>query len=395
MTQWIKPIKIMWGVVFAILSLSPELALAARSPGSAQSQHGFVDGKLGVRLGMPNGWSLLTDMSSIASIPGAKVMAEHKPTGCYAVLVVQDVILTIPSLDAYLDLAFQARKKSFPSMVETKRESVTFAGLPGRRMYDNWETQGLRLRGFSTACSDGFYYYLLSGWCIESASQGAFAAFTQLEKNLKITKSYDDRLEEMMGPVVEDYPYISMAGGKLLGKQILTKRLTISEAREFGLQTMKRGKELLDQGDRDELENIFELAFSSLPPADLERFLSYEKRPLDLSDAERLDAGLLMKTALSNLSAERRARLQELGDKAIELALGSGPELQEDSRPIKLTGLLEALRLGGLSQDELIERVRRCGVAFLVTPEVEDELRRGGAPDALIKAIRANHRAEN
>jgi hypothetical protein len=312
------------------------------------------------------------------------------------VLVVEDAYTTIPSLDAYLDLVLQGRKQTIPSMVETNRESATLAGLTARRMYSHWETGGLTLRGFSSVCTDRFYFYLLTGWCLNSGFTRAFSAFKDLEKGFRITRSYDERLEDMMGPVVEQYPFISMTGAKVLGEAIMAEHLTVVQAQRFGMDTMNRGRQLLPRPDLEEMEHFMEDAFSSLPTADVDRFYSYRERAINgetLTAAERAEAAALMKAALFNLSAATRARLQALGDKAVCLALGAPIEAEGDARPIKLTGLIAALRLGGLTQAEIIQRVRHRGVAFLVTPEVEIDLSRSGASPALIECVKVNYKS--
>ena len=68
-------------------------------------------------------------------------------------------------------------------------------------------------------------------------------------------------------------------------------------------------------------------------------------------------------------------------------AAQAGPQ-----KPITKQGLIEALRIGGLSLQELIEYVRARGVDFQVTPEVEAELRAAAAQRELIEAVRASYR---
>ncbi len=61
-------------------------------------------------------------------------------------------------------------------------------------------------------------------------------------------------------------------------------------------------------------------------------------------------------------------------------------------KPISQQGLTEALRIGGLTAQELIDIVRERGVAFQVTEQVEADLRAAGAAPALIDAVRASYR---
>ncbi len=61
-------------------------------------------------------------------------------------------------------------------------------------------------------------------------------------------------------------------------------------------------------------------------------------------------------------------------------------------KPISQQGLTEALRIGGLTTQELIDIVKERGVAFQVTEQVEADLREAGALPSLIEAVRANYR---
>jgi hypothetical protein len=72
------------------------------------------------------------------------------------------------------------------------------------------------------------------------------------------------------------------------------------------------------------------------------------------------------------------------------IAVGAATRQNEQTQnhAIKLQGLLDALRNHGLSQAELIKRVKERGVDFLPTPQAEAALRKAGASDALIQAVR-------
>jgi tetratricopeptide (TPR) repeat protein len=62
--------------------------------------------------------------------------------------------------------------------------------------------------------------------------------------------------------------------------------------------------------------------------------------------------------------------------------------IQQGDHAIKLAGLLGALRADGLSEKEIIKRLRERGVDFVTVPEVETELQRCGGTPALIQALR-------
>lgn len=61
-------------------------------------------------------------------------------------------------------------------------------------------------------------------------------------------------------------------------------------------------------------------------------------------------------------------------------------------KPIAKDGLLDALRIGGLSSRELVQEIKSRGVSFEVSGQTETELRVAGAPTAVIDAARANYK---
>ncbi len=64
----------------------------------------------------------------------------------------------------------------------------------------------------------------------------------------------------------------------------------------------------------------------------------------------------------------------------------------QSSKPITYQGLTEALRIGGLSLEELTSLVKQRGVNFELTRERVDELRKLGADDDLLVVIRQSRR---
>ena len=60
--------------------------------------------------------------------------------------------------------------------------------------------------------------------------------------------------------------------------------------------------------------------------------------------------------------------------------------------PIARQGLLDALRIRGLTVKALVQEIQKRGVDFEMTPQVEAELRTAGAKPPVIDAARANYR---
>jgi len=67
-------------------------------------------------------------------------------------------------------------------------------------------------------------------------------------------------------------------------------------------------------------------------------------------------------------------------------ALAQGP------KPVGKQGILDALKIGGLTQAELVQFVKQRGVDFRPTPAEEADLRRAGASTQLVAAVRASYR---
>ena len=101
-----------------------------------------------------------------------------------------------------------------------------------------------------------------------------------------------------------------------------------------------------------------------------------------------------MKPGMSKLS-------RTLFKKACALALASAaaallalsPSAQTTKKPISRTGLVNAVKIIGLSTNELVGEIRTRGVAFEMTADAEQELRSVGARPEVIEAARDNYRS--
>jgi hypothetical protein len=71
----------------------------------------------------------------------------------------------------------------------------------------------------------------------------------------------------------------------------------------------------------------------------------------------------------------------------------SDASMQTAKKPISRKGLVDAVKINGLSTAELVQQIQTRGVAFEMTPDAEEELRQVGARPEVIEAARANYRA--
>jgi hypothetical protein len=59
-------------------------------------------------------------------------------------------------------------------------------------------------------------------------------------------------------------------------------------------------------------------------------------------------------------------------------------------KPITKKGLVDALKIGGLTQPELVQFVKQRGVDFRLTPSDEGELKTAGASADLLAAVKSS-----
>ncbi len=64
------------------------------------------------------------------------------------------------------------------------------------------------------------------------------------------------------------------------------------------------------------------------------------------------------------------------------------------AKPITKDGLVDALKIGGLSPVELIAKIEERGVDFRLTYDVQQDLKGAGATEALLDAVRASFRSK-
>lgn len=78
---------------------------------------------------------------------------------------------------------------------------------------------------------------------------------------------------------------------------------------------------------------------------------------------------------------------------AIFLSLCGSAQMQA-KKPITKQGLMQAVKINGLSTQELVAQIKARGVAFKVTPQDEADLLSVGARPEIIDAARGNYRGE-
>src|SRR5437764_2749987 len=78
---------------------------------------------------------------------------------------------------------------------------------------------------------------------------------------------------------------------------------------------------------------------------------------------------------------------------ALAATLFASSALTQAKKPITRRGLVDAVKINGLSTAELIQQIQSRGVGFEMTADAEQELQQVGARPEIIEAARANYRA--
>src|SRR5215212_11964647 len=74
------------------------------------------------------------------------------------------------------------------------------------------------------------------------------------------------------------------------------------------------------------------------------------------------------------------------------LLFAGAASTQTAKKPITKQGLMNAVKINGLSTQELVQQIQRRGVDFEVTASDESDLQSVGARPEIIEAARANYR---
>lgn len=100
-----------------------------------------------------------------------------------------------------------------------------------------------------------------------------------------------------------------------------------------------------------------------------------------------------MNPGMSKLSRNLFRKACALALTSLAAALLSNAPHAQTKKPISRQGLVNAVKINGLSTTELVGEIRTRGVAFEMTSDAEQELHSVGARPEVIEAARSNYRA--
>jgi hypothetical protein len=94
-----------------------------------------------------------------------------------------------------------------------------------------------------------------------------------------------------------------------------------------------------------------------------------------------------------SVSKSRRVLLAALAAACAALVVCAAATAQTAKKPITKKGLMDAVKINGLTTQELVQQIERRGVDFEMTPDAESDLRSVGARPEVIDAARSNYHA--
>src|SRR5947209_3450499 len=93
------------------------------------------------------------------------------------------------------------------------------------------------------------------------------------------------------------------------------------------------------------------------------------------------------------VSKSRRVLLAALAAACAAFVICAAAAAQTAKKPITKKGLVDAVKINGLTTQELVQQIERRGVDFEMTSDAESDLRSVGARPEVIEAARSNYRA--
>ena len=334
-------LRVVAGVTIVLLSFVSMVGIvifkAVKSlglPGTAYSRYAlmerrFTDERSGVVLDLPVGWVLLSRDNPVLPASRAQAVVYHARSGSFAAIIIEPKIT--PSLDSYVDNVVKARQRRAPDLVEERRETITFAGQEGRRLYTHWSTGVSAIRGYTDICGDAFDRYQLSGWCASFMYASAYREFEELAKGFRLTKSTEDKLADRTAILSREMPYLSESGTKDLALYLARTGVPFSDEAGGGLRTMDGFVQLLPPGSARQFELVMQQALSSLRGDQAKRVKADAD---DMRKGSATQDGIddysgLVWRAFDNLPPNKKSQTTDLADKAISLGIAQNPPPEE------------------------------------------------------------------
>jgi hypothetical protein len=309
-------------VVFGVVAGNPlsDDILAWAAP-----ERRYADDSLGVALELPPGWVTLRSEQTIVTLPAdARVAFGNSRRGGLGFLVIESAPQGVISLDHYLEHVLGRRREAHSTFEETARADVSFAGVVGRKVSSTWEQDGRRFVELSTVARDGWTYVALSAWMPARPGVAAGRELDALPARLSLSGVLAERLQDALGTATREVPHLTTTAAEMVMGQsaalALDPEVTFRRAYRFA----SAGTRSLDRAEFAELGRLNGAVYASLSRADRERLAAYFDRVrADAPSSPQEDRDMLrvMTNGVRKLSPPQLARLQQIYEKAIRVAI--------------------------------------------------------------------------
>jgi hypothetical protein len=277
---------------------------------------------VGLTLDAPDRWSLLKpDHGLFDTPPGTRVTLAQPSANAFATLSSDSPSRAYPSLDAYLDRVFAARRAIEADLKEVRREDAPSGRrLVATRIEDRTPTEEV-----TTVWRSGFTYYALTVWAPEAGGRAA-AGSEEIRAAIAVDTRAAERLAGAVTAVTADVPLIGAETAERIIGQSEAQFLDPAEAFRRTYALAGTGVASLTPAEQREMGALSSELYARLPAADRARFGAYLERVRagrGSDPAEDLAMSRLVKAAFGRLPAARQKRLRDLFAKAIDAALAA------------------------------------------------------------------------
>jgi hypothetical protein len=275
---------------------------------------------VGLTLEAPARWSLLKpDHGLFETPPGTRVTLAQPSANAFATVSSDSPSRAYPSLDAYLDRVFAARRAVEPGLREVRREDSP----AGRRLVAARVENRTPVEEITTVWRSGFTYYALTVWAPEAGGRAA-AGTDEIKGALQVDTRAAERLAGAVAAVTAEVPLLTRETAERLIGQSEAQFLDPAEAFRRTYALAGAGVASLTPAEQREMGALSSELYARLPAGDRARFGRYLERvrgSRGSDPAEDLAMSRLVKAAFARLPPPRQKRLREVFTRAIDAAL--------------------------------------------------------------------------
>jgi hypothetical protein len=282
------------------------------------------DPATGLVVELPSGWVALRPDNPLVDRPGARLLLAQPAAGAFGAISVAVRPRQMDDLDAHLDELLQERLPRQPSQEEGERSDVQLGRGRGRLVRTTWEDGFVAMQGATVAWADGYDLFSLEAWA-RAAAGGAFGSdLDGLCRGIATKGQGAARIEEAVERWAVEVPELSRDTLRLLVAERLSAGKGLDDVPQDALRVVLRGLDALGAAEAAEMRGIYQQVWEPVPEGQRVRLavlLNEIRAGRAIGGEDLLGLRTAVKTGVLALPDERRARLQQLSDRAARKAL--------------------------------------------------------------------------